>query len=167
MFPLDYPETPDGLAPTDSVSASTGSYSLVSDSNPRGTDNGLVSPFGTRNTSPASKGGGSDTAGLQDAGEVDSTTQGSDGDFLGDFCPHILHEPHIPVPIAMVNRRPTGSEPFHPTANVLVHELIFIAPGHYSVRHFPQDIAWLSAMHYAQKTVFMFVSPLRSWGVSY
>lgn len=50
-----------------------------------------------------------------DPGGVDSTSSGSDDDFLGDFFPHILHEPHIPVPIAMVNRRPTGSEPFRPT----------------------------------------------------
>ncbi|KAI9461909.1 hypothetical protein BJY52DRAFT_1257542 [Lactarius psammicola] len=121
----------------DSVSASTGSYSLASDSNSRGTNNSLVGSFGTRKMSAASKGGGPDTAGLQDMGEVDSTTQGSDGDFLGDFFPHILHEPHTPVPIAMVNRRPTGT------------------PGHYSVRRFPQDIAWLSAMHYAQKNVFI------------
>ncbi|KAI9430801.1 hypothetical protein H4582DRAFT_2013996 [Lactarius indigo] len=120
----------------DSLSA-TGSYTPTSDSNSRGTDSSLFSSFGTPDTSAATKDGGSETA-LQDAREVDSTTQGSDGDFsLGDFCPHILHEPHKPVPIAMVNRRPTGT------------------PGHYSVRHFPQDIAWLGAMRYAQKSVFI------------
>ncbi|KAH9003737.1 hypothetical protein EDB86DRAFT_2889505 [Lactarius hatsudake] len=118
----------------DSVSA-TGSYSPASDSNSRGTDGSLFSSFGTPDTSAAIKGGDYETA-LQDAREVDSTTQGSDDD-LGDFNPHILHEPHIPVPIAMVNRRPTGT------------------PGHYSVRNFPQDIAWLSAMNYAQKSVFI------------
>jgi hypothetical protein len=113
MFQLHYPKTPDGLAPTDSVSASTGSYSLAPDSNSSGADSGLASLSGRFDSGAAAKGGGPETADLQDAGEVDSPspTQGSDGD-LGDFCPHILHEPHIPVPIAMVNRRPTGSELF-------------------------------------------------------
>jgi hypothetical protein len=114
MFQLDYPKTPDGLAPTDSVSASTGSYSLAPDSNSSGAGNDLASPSGSPDSS-AAMGGGSETADHRDARRVDSTSQGSDGD-LGDFCPHLLHEPHIPVPIAMVNRRPTGSEPFPPTA---------------------------------------------------
>jgi hypothetical protein len=30
-------------------------------------------------------------------------------DMLRDFRPYILHEPHNPVPIVMVNRSPTGS----------------------------------------------------------
>ncbi|KAF8264927.1 hypothetical protein EI94DRAFT_1737335 [Lactarius quietus] len=107
----------------DLVSTSMRSHSPISDSNSRGVDNGLVSS--------------SETAELLDAGEVDSTTQDADDDFLADFFPHILHEPHIPVPIAMVNRRPTGT------------------PGHYHVRHNPQDVAWLSAMRNAQKSVFI------------
>jgi hypothetical protein len=81
------------------------SHSPISDSNSRGVGNGLVSS--------------SETAELLDAGEVDSAIQDSDDDFLGDFFPHILHEPHIPVPIAMVNRRPTGSKPFRPPADGL------------------------------------------------
>ena len=32
-----------------------------------------------------------------------------------------------------------------------------LGPGHYRLRQFPQDVAWASAMRYAQKTVFMFV----------
>lgn len=68
-------------------------------------DNGLVSS--------------SETAEPLDAGQVDSRAQGSEDDFLGDFFPHILHEPHMSVPIAMVNRLPTGSEPFRSTADVL------------------------------------------------
>lgn len=71
------------------------------ESNSHDVDNGLVSS--------------SKAAEHLDPGGVDSTSSGSDDDFLGDFFPHILHEPHIPVPIAMVNRRPTGSEPFRPT----------------------------------------------------
>ncbi|KAI0295123.1 hypothetical protein B0F90DRAFT_1638400 [Multifurca ochricompacta] len=67
----------------------------------------------------------------------DSHVQGDDGSISRDFCPHILHEPHKPVPIAMVNRCPTGT------------------PGHYYVRQFPQDVAWLSAVRYAQKSVFI------------
>ncbi|KAH9952788.1 hypothetical protein BGW80DRAFT_1452006 [Lactifluus volemus] len=58
-------------------------------------------------------------------------------DMLSDFRPYILHEPHNPVPIAMVNRSPTGR------------------PGHYHVLQHPQDVAWLSAVRYAQKSVFI------------
>lgn len=36
---------------------------------------------------------------------------GDGDDTWSDFRPHILHEPHQPVPIALVNRWPTGSEP--------------------------------------------------------
>ncbi|KAH9988591.1 hypothetical protein BJV77DRAFT_1020825 [Russula vinacea] len=60
-----------------------------------------------------------------------------DGDTCSDFRPHILHEPHQPVPIAIVNRCPTGS------------------PGHYQVGQFPQDVAWISAMRYAKRSVFI------------
>ena len=35
-----------------------------------------------------------------------------------------------------------------------------VGPGHYCVRQFPQDVAWLSAMRYAQKSVFMSVPRL-------
>jgi phosphatidylserine/phosphatidylglycerophosphate/cardiolipin synthase-like enzyme len=104
------------------ISASTWS-SPVPDRSSHGVDNGLVSS--------------SENAELLDAGEVDCTAQSSDDDFLDDFFPHILHEPHKPVPIAMVNRGPTGT------------------PGHYHVRQFPQNVAWLSAMHNAQKSVFI------------
>jgi hypothetical protein len=104
MFDLDYLETPDDLAPTGLVSTGVGSQLPASESNSRGTGNGLINS--------------SENAELRDAGEV-SSTRGSDDDFLGDFCPHILHEPHKPVPIAMVNRRPTGSELFRSTADVL------------------------------------------------
>jgi len=60
-----------------------------------------------------------------------------DGDIRSDFCPHLLHDPHQPVPIAIVNRCPTGT------------------PGHYCVRQYPQDVAWLSAMRYAARSVFI------------
>jgi hypothetical protein len=36
------------------------------------------------------------------------------GGTSSDFCPHILHKPHDPVPIAIVNRSPKGSESFAP-----------------------------------------------------
>ncbi|KAH9967378.1 hypothetical protein BC827DRAFT_587889 [Russula dissimulans] len=65
------------------------------------------------------------------------TSQDDGGDAWSDFLPHILHDPHQPVPIAMVNRLPTGS------------------PGHWPVRRFPQDVAWLSAMCLAVRSVFI------------
>jgi hypothetical protein len=39
-------------------------------------------------------------------------SQDDDGDIRSDFRPHLLHDPHQPVPIAIVNRCPTGSKPF-------------------------------------------------------
>ena len=42
----------------------------------------------------------------------ESKSQGDDGDIRSDFRPHLLHDPHQPVPIALVNRYPTGSRPF-------------------------------------------------------
>ena len=33
-----------------------------------------------------------------------------------------------------------------------------VGPGHYRVGQFPQDVAWLSAMRYAKRSVFMSVS---------
>lgn len=98
MFQLDYLETTDDIAVTDFVSTSTRS-SPASDSN-----------FSDVGSCPLSL---TETAELLDAGEVDSAAQCSNVD-LGDFSPHLLHEPHEPVPIAMVNRGPTGSEPFVP-----------------------------------------------------
>ncbi|KAF7800300.1 hypothetical protein EIP86_011548 [Pleurotus ostreatoroseus] len=52
------------------------------------------------------------------------------------FQPFVLHEPHQPVPIAMVNRAPHGT------------------PGHADV-DVPQNVAWLAAIRLAQKSVFI------------
>lgn len=52
------------------------------------------------------------------------------------FSPIVLHARHDPVPMAMVNRRPKGR------------------PGHGDV-HTPQDVAWLAALRYARKSVFI------------
>ncbi|KAI0289144.1 hypothetical protein BC826DRAFT_914911 [Russula brevipes] len=73
---------------------------------------------------------------LPDARAIDHQAAAQD-DTWSDFRPHILHELHQPVPMAIVNRCPTGT------------------PGHFPVRRFPQDIAWLSAMRYAQKSVLI------------
>jgi len=35
-----------------------------------------------------------------------------------------------------------------------------VGPGHYRLRHVPQNVAWRSAMRYAQKNVFMYVPNL-------
>lgn len=61
-----------------------------------------------------------------------------DGVDLEDFNPHIIHAPHDPFPIAMVNRKPRGSMNYTDTDN-------------------PQDTAWLAGLFYAQKKVFMYV----------
>ncbi|CAF0891721.1 unnamed protein product [Adineta ricciae] len=53
-----------------------------------------------------------------------------------DFTPFIFHKPHQPFPIALVNRLPHG------------------APGHLDVAN-PQDGAWLGAMRYAEKLIFI------------
>jgi len=58
-------------------------------------------------------------------------------DILKDFRPYILHQKHDPVPIAMVNRQPKGT------------------PGHGDEYKVPQDVAWLSALKYAQQSVFI------------
>jgi len=55
---------------------------------------------------------------------------------MEDFSPHIIHAPHDPFPIAMVNRKPRGSIEYTDVNN-------------------PQDIAWLAGLHYAKKKVFM------------
>ncbi|KAI9722035.1 MAG: hypothetical protein M1812_001995 [Candelaria pacifica] len=52
------------------------------------------------------------------------------------MTPMIIHKPHNPFPIALVNRKPWG------------------APNHASV-HVPQNEAWLSAMRNAKKSVFI------------
>lgn len=44
------------------------------------------------------------------AGNIDLSASAADDDTMGEFRPHILHAPHDPVPIAMVNRPPIGSE---------------------------------------------------------
>ncbi|WVQ85655.1 hypothetical protein IAT38_007821 [Cryptococcus sp. DSM 104549] len=54
----------------------------------------------------------------------------------GVFRPLVLLEPHEPVPMALVNRPPRGR------------------PGHGDV-FVPQDQAWLAAMKFAQKSVFI------------
>ncbi|KAI0050745.1 hypothetical protein FA95DRAFT_1535710 [Auriscalpium vulgare] len=69
--------------------------------------------------------------------DLAATVEDGDGSVLSDFRPHILHEPHAPCPIAMVNRNPTGT------------------PGHEDVMKVPQNVAWLSALKYAQKSVFV------------
>ncbi|KAM0747598.1 hypothetical protein T439DRAFT_366513 [Meredithblackwellia eburnea MCA 4105] len=53
-----------------------------------------------------------------------------------EFSPHILHSPHEPFPMALVNRRPHGR------------------PGH-SDTSVPQDAAFLAAFRYAKKKVFV------------
>jgi len=52
------------------------------------------------------------------------------------FHPHILHKPHKPFPIAMVNRPPHGT------------------PGHGDV-NVPQNAAWLAAFGLAKKSIFI------------
>ncbi|GAA5870874.1 hypothetical protein JCM1840_002715 [Sporobolomyces johnsonii] len=59
-----------------------------------------------------------------------------DETLIHDFKPHMLHKGHQPFPIALVNRRPHGS------------------PGHRDIRC-PQDAAWLAALRYAEKNVFI------------
>ncbi|GAA5992282.1 hypothetical protein JCM11641_001161 [Rhodosporidiobolus odoratus] len=55
---------------------------------------------------------------------------------IHDFKPHMLHKEHKPFSMALVNRRPHGS------------------PGHNDLRC-PQDAAWLAALRYAEKNVFI------------
>ncbi|VDC06870.1 unnamed protein product [Peniophora sp. CBMAI 1063] len=54
---------------------------------------------------------------------------------VADFQPYILHRAHAPCPIAMVNRKPSGK------------------PGHRADN--PQDLAWLSAVRNARKSIFV------------
>ncbi|KAF7968391.1 hypothetical protein HWV62_30667 [Athelia sp. TMB] len=60
----------------------------------------------------------------------------ADGVDMEDFSPHIVHAPHAPFPIALVNRKPKGSINYTDTDN-------------------PQDTAWLAAMKYAKSKVFI------------
>ncbi|KAF9564436.1 IQ calmodulin-binding motif protein [Agrocybe pediades] len=55
---------------------------------------------------------------------------------MEDFTPHIIHAPHDPFPIAMVNRRPRGAIEYTDINN-------------------PQDMAWLAAFEYAERKVFI------------
>ncbi|BGP16314.1 hypothetical protein JCM10213_006470 [Rhodosporidiobolus nylandii] len=59
-----------------------------------------------------------------------------DETLIHDFKPHMLHKAHKPFPMALVNRRPHGF------------------PGHGDIRC-PQDAAWLAALRYAEKNVFI------------
>jgi hypothetical protein len=59
-----------------------------------------------------------------------------DSDHLDTFAPHVLHKPHKPFPIAMVNRRPHGSECFNFEfdVGVLTYTLFSAAvPGHHGL----------------------------------
>ena len=53
-----------------------------------------------------------------------------------DFQPYTFHDPHEPVPMALVNRRPHGT------------------PGHSDIRN-PQDASWLAGFRYAKEHVFI------------
>ena len=73
-----------------------------------------LSPDQNQNTDASSKASSSsrvdaitkhlNAATLHEKGTVE------DDDLLDDFRPHILHKPHPPCPMAMVNRAPRGSE---------------------------------------------------------
>lgn len=63
-------------------------------------------------------------------------TLAADGVDFTDFNPHIIHAPHAPFPIAMVNRKPRGSMNYTDIDN-------------------PQNVAWLAGFHYAKKSVFI------------
>lgn len=77
---------------------------------------------------------------------------------MGLFDPAAFLTPHDEVPMALVNRKPHGSK-------LLVRELLAvdksanglcetIEPGHGDT-FCPQDVAWLTAMRYAERDVFM------------
>lgn len=58
-------------------------------------------------------------------GATDPVPLPGDGDDTwSDFRPHILHEPHQPVPIALINRWPTGSEPRLSWCRLMQNELM-------------------------------------------
>ena len=86
------------------------------------------------------------------------------------FHPHILHKPHKPFPIAMVNRAPRGSALIFlfvlREKRSLILRLLFClaAPGHGDV-DVPQNAAWLAGFRLAQRNIFMyFVSHDESCG---
>ncbi|KAH7925600.1 hypothetical protein BV22DRAFT_1033871 [Leucogyrophana mollusca] len=55
-----------------------------------------------------------------------------------EYTPHILHAPHGECPMVLVNRAPNG-KPGNPSSGL----------------HNAQDAAWLAALKYAQKSVFI------------
>jgi hypothetical protein len=92
-----------------------------------------------------------------------ATPQGGGDDTWSDFRPHILHEPHEPVPIAAVNRWPKGSKSpasLSVSCKKCLNGFCHVGPGHYRLRKVPQNVAWRSAMRYAQRNVFMSVPNL-------
>ncbi|KAF8515685.1 hypothetical protein BU17DRAFT_76795 [Hysterangium stoloniferum] len=72
---------------------------------------------------------------INDAG-IQHTKPSAGPEAAEGFHPHILHKPHKPFPIAMVNRPPHGT------------------PGHRNV-DVPQNAAWLAAFRLAKKTIFI------------
>jgi len=70
------------------------------------------------------------------ADQLGELTKDQQADALLEFLPYVLHKPHEPVPMALVNRRPHGT------------------PGHSDIRN-PQDAAWLAAFRYAEQHVFI------------
>ncbi|KZT34488.1 hypothetical protein SISSUDRAFT_1009878, partial [Sistotremastrum suecicum HHB10207 ss-3] len=71
------------------------------------------------------------------AGNQDTEATAEDSDSLDDFKPHIMHQAHDMVPMAMVNRHPRGT------------------PGHSDGHDVPQNVAFLAGFKYAQKSVFI------------
>ncbi|EPQ30619.1 uncharacterized protein PFL1_02143 [Pseudozyma flocculosa PF-1] len=67
---------------------------------------------------------------------ADRALEAAAADALLDFQPYTFHQPHEPVPMALVNRRPHGT------------------PGHSDIRN-PQDAAWLAGFRYAKEHVFI------------
>ena len=63
-----------------------------------------------------------------------------DSDAIDQFMPHMLHAPHKPFPMVLVNRKPRGM------------------PGHQDLRN-PQNAAWLAGFKFAKKRIFMYVQP--------
>ena len=87
------------------------SHSSALDSPARHEDGGLVLNLSKEH----------DTSNADDTsnGAAGSTTPPADGnETWDDFRPHILHDPHDPVPIAIVNRRPTGSKSSLPWSSI-------------------------------------------------
>lgn len=76
------------------------------------------------------------------------------------FAPFVLHERHNPVPIVMVNRAAHGSTSVSLYSDMssadIDNYVIFLAPGHQDV-DVPQNVAWLSGIRLAQKSIYMCV----------